>query len=187
MVRPDLSPTEVHAFLPFEWRPAPTPDLERLAADGRDAARWMTLMLGFEEIFSTSLPVEASSELTALTLRIDGLLQWVLATHAEDPDWRHRPRPIVLKQTVLHWQEPSGCSPGQWGMVRFYPNPRLPRSLAFWVEIDEVRPVESAGWSVRALWRGQDEEIRELFGKLLFRLHRQEVAQARRGHDLSPL
>jgi hypothetical protein len=184
MVRSTLSPAEIHAHMAFQWRPAPIPDPERLAADGRDAARWMGLMLAFEEIFTTGLPVEPSSELAALALRIDWLLQWVLANHVEEPDGRHLLRPVELTQMAVHWQEPCAYAPGQWGMVRFYPIPRLPRSLAFWAEIDAIQP-EGSSWRMRALWRGHDEETQELFGKLLFRLHRQEVARARQADHLS--
>ncbi|HBG29422.1 PilZ domain-containing protein [Candidatus Macondimonas diazotrophica] len=178
MERAGLSPGEVRALIAYDWQRSAAPDPARLAADGREAARLMALTLAFEEIFSTGGSGEFSGELALLAARIDWLTQWVLADRTEETDWRHELRPIVLTQAAAEWQEPGTCAPGQWGVLRFYPEPRLSRSLAFWVEVERVSP-EPDGCRIHAQWRGHNEETQELLGKLLFRLHRQEVARAR--------
>lgn len=178
MVCSALSPGEVRALIAYDWQRSAAPDPARLVADGRETVRRLALTLAFEEIFSTGSSGEFSGELALLAARIDWLTQWVLADHADEADWRHELRPIVLTQAAAEWMEPCTCAPGQWGVLRIYPEPRLSRPLAFWIEVDRVSP-EPGGCRVRAQWRGQNEQSQELLGKLLFRLHRQEVARAR--------
>lgn len=173
-----LSPGEVRAMLAYQWQVLPRPEPNALAKDDQDAARLMSLMLAFEEIYGAGAPGDYTAELAPLAARVDWLLRWVLADRDADPGWRQEQRPIVLTPSTAQWLEPSASAPGEWGVLRLYPEPRLPRSLGLWVEIEAATPGPD-GWCIRARWQGQTDETQELLGKFLFRLHRQEVARAR--------
>lgn len=180
MSRTGLSPGEVGALLPLEWVPAQAPDSATLVAEGQSAARRLGLLLTFEEVFAKGYPGSSdfSGELAPLAARVDWLLEWVLANHSPEPGWFHPPRSVVLTLTDARWRESQPLPFQQWGVLRFYPEPRLPWPVVFWTQIYEVSPVEG-GWDIRAQWRGQSEESIGLLERLLFRLHRREVARAR--------
>jgi hypothetical protein len=174
----ELSPGEVNALLAYEWTRAAPPDAAQLASAGRNTGRLLALMLGFEEICAAGTPSEFTGDLAPLAARVDWLLQWVLADREADPDWRQMPRPVVLTPETAQWLESSASAAGDWGVLRLYPEPRLPRSLALWAEVEAVTP-EPDGWRIRARWQGQNAQTRESLERLLFRLHRQEVARVR--------
>lgn len=180
MSRVGLSPGEVGALLPLEWVPAQAPDAATLSAEAQNATRRLGLLLTFEEVFAKSYPgsSDASGELAPLAARVNWLLDWVLANHPPEPAWFHFPRSVILTLTDVRWCESRPLPLQQWGMLHFYPEPRLPWPVVFWAQIEEVGPVEG-GWDIRAQWRGQSDESIGLLEKLLFRLHRREVARAR--------
>lgn len=175
-----FSPGEVGALLPLEWVPAQPPDSATLVAAGQSAARRLGLLLTFEEVFAKGYPgsSDLSGELAPLAARIDWLLDWTLANHPPEPGWSRPPRSVILTLTDARWRESQPLLPQQWGVLRFYPEPRLPYPVVFWAQVDEISPAEE-GWDIRAQWRGQSEESIGRLEKLLFRLHRREVARAR--------
>ncbi len=165
------------ASLPFEWRPG-TPsaaDLQALQADNLEVLQAiLVISQPPREPFATENEIQQElyrieSKIHVLATLVGQLLQADLPPAT----------PVVLGHELVAWQA-AGSTPamGEQGLARVYLSPLYTRPVTFPLTISGAGEGELSGLVVGRV-EPLPEAVADAWDRLLFTLHRRQIASAR--------
>ncbi|MCB1751628.1 MAG: PilZ domain-containing protein [Gammaproteobacteria bacterium] len=171
--------------MPLSWKQldADAREYEEAAVRARNG-RLFQLLLLYDEYPAERRDEEGehTGELERLEAKLDAVIQLLAFLIAE----RNRPaekRPVTVTAHHLAWVERSGVSPvaGERLRILLEIDPRLPQPLELTARVVRLEPAGNGAVRVQAALEDQGERVQEALEKLIFRIHRREIARMRSG------